>query len=148
MTISVLIPAYNAARTIEATLASVFRQTLQPDEIIVLWDGGTDDTLERIERYKDRITIARQENHGVAFTRNRLAEMSKGDMLAFLDNDDLWHPKYLEVQCALMRKHPDALASFCGHVDFAGADYVWREEPGTDCSNAEWIGPVDFFNEV
>jgi len=144
MTISVLIPAYNAARTIEATLASVFRQTVQPDEIIVLWDGGTDDTLERIERFKDRIVIARQENCGVAMTRNRLVEMAKGEILAFLDNDDLWHPKYLEVQRALMRDYPEALASFCGHVDFAGADYVWRQEPDTDCVNAEWINQVDF----
>jgi glycosyltransferase involved in cell wall biosynthesis len=145
MTISVLIPAYNAAGTIEATLNSVFRQTVQPEEIIVLWDGGTDDTLDRIQRFKDRITIARQENHGVAFTRNRLVEMAKGEILAFLDNDDLWHPKYLAVQRTLMRNYPEALASFAGHVDFTGAEYVWREEPDTNPANAEWIGQVDFF---
>jgi glycosyltransferase involved in cell wall biosynthesis len=144
MSISVLIPAYNAARTIEATLASVFRQTVQPDEIIVLWDGGTDDTLERIERFKDRITVARQENSGVAMTRNRLVAMAKGEILAFLDNDDLWHPKYLEVQRGLLRDYPEALASFCGHVDFAGADYVWPEKPNTDWTKAELMGQVEF----
>jgi glycosyltransferase involved in cell wall biosynthesis len=145
MTISALIPAYNAARTIEATLASILGQTVQPDEIIVLLDGGTDDTLDRIERFKDRVTIMRQENQGVAITRNRLTEMAKGEILAFLDNDDLWHPKYLEVQRTLMRDYPEALVSFAGHVDFAGADYVWREEPDTDTGNAEWIDQVDFF---
>ncbi|MGD0812284.1 MAG: glycosyltransferase family 2 protein [Verrucomicrobiota bacterium] len=145
MTISVLVPTYNAARTIEATLTSVFRQTVQPDEIIVLWDGGTDDTLDRIERFNDRITIVRQENHGVAFTRNRLVEMAKGEILAFLDNDDLWHPKYLEVQRTLMREYPEALASVSNHVDFTGADYVWNKEPDTDRANAEWINQVDFF---
>jgi glycosyltransferase involved in cell wall biosynthesis len=145
MTVSVLIPAYNAAGTIEATLASVFRQTVQPEEIIVLWDGGTDDTLNRIQRFEGRITIARQENHGVAFARNRLVEMAKGEILAFLDHDDLWHPKYLEAQRGLLRDYPDALVSFAGHVDFAGADYVWREEPDTSGANAEWISPVDFF---
>jgi glycosyltransferase involved in cell wall biosynthesis len=145
MTISVLIPAYNAARTIEATLTSVLRQTDQPDEIIVLLDGCTDDTLDRIERFKDRITIARQENHGVAFTRNRLVEMAKGEILAFLDSDDLWHPKYLEVQRTLMRDNPEALVSFADHVTFTGVDYVWREEPDTDHVNAERISPVDFF---
>lgn len=148
MTFSVLIPAYNAARTIEATVASVLRQTVQPDETIVLLDGCTDDTLNRLERFKDRIRIERQENHGVAFTRNRLVEMAKGEILAFLDSDDLWHPKYLEVQRMLLRNYPDALVSFVGHVDFTGLDhdYVWRQEPDTDCTKAEWINPLAFFN--
>jgi glycosyltransferase involved in cell wall biosynthesis len=147
MTTSVLIPAYNAARTIEATLASVFRQTLLPDEIIVLLDGGTDDTLDRIERFKDRITIACQKNQGVAIARNRLAERARGEILAFLDNDDLWHPKYLEVQRTLIRDYPEALVSFAGHVNFTGLDndYVWPDEPDTDPGNAEWINQVDFF---
>jgi glycosyltransferase involved in cell wall biosynthesis len=145
MTFSVLIPTYNAAETIEATLASVFRQTLQPDEIIVLLDGGTDDTLSRIERFKDRITIACQENHGVAFTRNRLVKMAKGEILAFLDHDDIWHPKYLEVQRSLLQNYPEALVSFAGHVNFTGADYVWKEEPSADRADAEWINQVDFF---
>jgi glycosyltransferase involved in cell wall biosynthesis len=147
MKISVLIPAYNAARTIEATLASVFRQTIQPDEIIVLLDGGTDDTLNRLERFKDRITIVRQENHGPGFTRNRLVEMAKGDLFAFMDSDDLWHPKYLEVQRTAMRDYPDALVSFTGHVTFAGADYVWKEEPATDRANAQWINQMEFFKQ-
>ena len=83
----------------------------------------------------------------MAFTRNRLAEMAKGEILAFLDNDDIWHPKYLEVQRTLMRDHPEALVSFAGHVNFTGLDhdYVWREEPDTDRANAEWFNSVDFF---
>ena len=145
MTISVLIPAYNSARTIEATLESVFRQTVQPDEIIFLWDGGTDDTLERIERFKDRITIARQENRGVAIARNRLVQMAKGEILAFLDHDDLWHPKYLEAQRMLMRDYPDALATITGHVDFTGEDHVWPQELDMGGANAEWINQTDFF---
>jgi glycosyltransferase involved in cell wall biosynthesis len=145
MTISVLIPAYNAARTIEATLASVFRQTVQPDEIIVLVDGGTDDTLARLGRFKDRITIASQENCGVAMTRNRLAERATGEILAFLDNDDLWHPRYLEAQRTLMRDFPEALVSFTNHIDFTGGEPAWREEGDWDCSKAEWISQVDFF---
>jgi glycosyltransferase involved in cell wall biosynthesis len=113
----------------------------------VLLDGGTDDTLNRLERFKDRIRIERQENHGLAFTRNRLVEMAKGDILAFLDSDDLWHPKYLEVQRTLLRNYPDALVSFVGHVDFTGLDhaYVWRQEPDTDCTKVEWMNQVDFF---
>jgi glycosyltransferase involved in cell wall biosynthesis len=145
MTISVLIPVYNAARTIEATLASVMRQTVAPDEIILLLDGCTDDTEDRIGRFGNRITVARQENRGVALTRNRLAGMARGELLAYLDNDDFWHPKYLETQRALLRSHPGALASFCGHVDVAGPDEVWREEPSLDLARAEWIDQVEFF---
>jgi glycosyltransferase involved in cell wall biosynthesis len=147
MTISALIPAYNAARTIEATLESILRQTVPADEIIVLLDGCTDDTLDRIDRFKDRITIASQENKGLAITRNRLVEMAKGEILAFLDSDDLWHPKYLESQRALMRDYPDALVSFADHVNFTGLDnnYVWPDEPDTEPGNAEWIDQVDFF---
>jgi len=145
MTISVLIPVYNAAGTIETTLASVLRQTVQPDEIILLLDGCMDDTPDRIRLFKDRITLASQENHGMSFTRNRLAEIATGEILAFLDNDDLWHPKYLEVQRALMRGYPEALVAFAGHLNFTGADYVWREDPDTDRASAERLKLVDFF---
>jgi glycosyltransferase involved in cell wall biosynthesis len=147
MTISALIPAYNAARTIEATLESILRQTVQPDEIIVLLDGGTDDTEERIERFKDRITLRRQENQGLAVSRNRLVKMAKGEIIAFLDSDDLWHPRYLEVQRTLMKDFPKALVSFADHVNFTGldSDYVWSEDPDTGSRTAEWIDQVDFF---
>jgi len=145
MTISVLIPAYNAASSIEATVESVLRQTVQPDEIIVLLDGPTDDTQERILRFKDRITIRLQENQGVAATRNHLAKMAKGEILAYLDHDDLWHPKYLEVQRAMLRDYPQALVSFTDHINFSSADYAWGEEPETGRARAEWINQVDFF---
>ena len=145
MSISVLIPVYNAAKTIEATLDSVLRQTVPPDEIILLLDGCTDESEDRIGRFRDHITVARQENRGVAFTRNRLAGMAKGELVAYLDNDDLWHPKYLETQQALLRSHPGALVSFCGHVDVAGPGFVWREEPSLDLAKAEWIDQVEFF---
>jgi glycosyltransferase involved in cell wall biosynthesis len=71
--------------------------------------------------------------------------MAMGDILAFLDHDDLWHPKYLDVQRTLLRDYPEALASISGHVDFTGADYVWPEDPDTDRANAQWINQVDFF---
>jgi glycosyltransferase involved in cell wall biosynthesis len=145
MTISALIPSYNAARTIESAVESILRQTVPPDEIIVLLDGGTDDTLERLERFKDRITVKRQENCGLAISRNRLVEMAKGELIAFLDSDDLWHPKYLEVQQSLMRDYPEALVTFCCHANFSGADYVWREEPDLAPANAEWIDQAEFF---
>src|SRR5258708_3302796 len=97
MKISVVIPAYNGARTIGATLNSVLKQTVQPDEILVLNDGSTDDTAVVLEQYQN-ITVLDQENRGVAHARNVLSQQSTGDLVAFLDQDDLWHPRYLEVQ--------------------------------------------------
>jgi glycosyltransferase involved in cell wall biosynthesis len=117
MKISVIIPSYNAGKTIEATLASVFTQTVQPDEILVLNDGSTDDTLARLEKYKDRITVLSQKNGGSARSRNHLVQAARGDMLAFLDSDDIWHPHYLERQRAILLKYPDITASFTDHFD-------------------------------
>src|SRR5665213_896682 len=118
MKISVLIPCYNASKTIDATLSSVFAQTIQPDEILVLNDGSTDDTLARLEKYKNRVTILSQENAGAAEARNRLVQKARGAILAFLDADDLWHPSYLEVQKRLINAHPGAIAYFTWHDDF------------------------------
>lgn len=118
MKISVLIPSYNAARTIEAALESVFAQTIRPDEIIVLNDGSTDDTAARLEKYKDRVRVLSQKNGGLARARTRLLETASGEMLAFLDSDDMWHPRYLEMQRRNLQIHPEVAASFTRHLDF------------------------------
>ena len=116
MNISVLIPCYNASRTIDATLKSVFAQTVQPDEIIVVDDGSTDGTMNRLDAYRDRISILSQPNAGVAVARTRLFQAARGEMLACLDADDIWHDRYLEAQRGMLQKHPEAVASFTGHV--------------------------------
>ena len=118
MKISALIPSYNAGKTIEASLASIFAQSVQPDEILVLNDGSTDDTLARLEKYKDRVLVMSQKNSGVARTRNRLVQTAGGDILAFLDADDIWHARYLETQRRILQNHPEVVASFTGHLDF------------------------------
>ena len=118
MKISVLIPCYNSGKTIEATLTSVFAQTVPPDEILVLNDGSTDDTQARLDKYKDRVMVFSQKNSGVARASNRLVNAASGDMLAFLDHDDIWHPKYLETQRSILQKYPEVVAGFTGHFDF------------------------------
>jgi len=119
MKISVLIPSYNAGRTIEEALASVFAQAVQPDEILVLNDGSSDDTLARLEKYQDRVLVLSQKNSGVARARNRLVQAARGEMLAFLDSDDVWHARYLETQRRILQKYPEVVASFTGHLDFS-----------------------------
>jgi glycosyltransferase involved in cell wall biosynthesis len=147
MSVSVLIPTYNSARTIRATVESVLSQTAPPDEILVLDDGSTDKTVAILRSYEPQVAIFEQENAGVAAARNALCALASGDVVAFLDHDDLWHPKYLEVQLANLSSHPDAVASFTGHLDFAGlGPHLWSEEALED-NPTRTIGPRDFLCE-
>jgi glycosyltransferase involved in cell wall biosynthesis len=126
MSISVVIPVYNGSRTIRATLDSVLEQTLPADEIIVLDDGSTDDTASILSSYGSRITVLHQENRGVAATRNTLCERARGDLVAFVDHDDVWHSTYLETQGKSFEDHPTACAFFTWHVNFEGlGNYQW-----------------------
>jgi glycosyltransferase involved in cell wall biosynthesis len=145
MKISVLIPTYNAARTIEAALESVFAQTVSPDEVLVLIDGSTDDTLRRLERWKDKVIVLTQPNSGVSRARNRLVQMACGDMLAFLDSDDIWHPRYLEAQRSVLQKHPDLVASFTGHFDFPD-DGIPAWDPVNGITQPTIFDAVSFLN--
>ena len=147
MRITVTIAAYNAAATIRATLDSVFRQTVPPDEILVVNDGSTDDTPSILNSYQPRLTVFAQENKGLSGARNVLCKQAQGDLIAFLDSDDIWHPRYLEVQRSLFNDYPNAVAFFTGHVNFGGQeDYLWDDEPSDEASSrVELIDPVSFF---
>lgn len=145
MKVSVLIPAYNSAATIQTTLDSVLRQTVPPTEILVLDDGSTDDTASLLDLYKPRVTVFHQKNRGTAAARNALCERSRGDLVAFLDNDDIWHPRYLETQCRLFADYPSAVAFFAGHVDFYGyGTYVWEDSLIDVQPDVELIAPLNF----
>ena len=126
MKLTVAIPAYNAARTIRATVDSVLRQSLAPDEILVIDDGSTDETVSILKSYGPDISLIRQENRGSASARNLAYQEAGGDLIAWLDADDLWHPTYLETQARIFGARPDLAASFTAHVDFYGyLDYEW-----------------------
>ena len=145
MSISVLIPAYNCSKTIQATLDSVLAQTRRPDQVIVMDDGSTDDTLALVESYRPRVTVLRQPNKGVAAARNALCGQAQGDLIAFLDADDVWHPRYLEVQNGLFEKHPNAAAFFTGHTSFCGyGSFTWDAASDRTSMDAELINPLDF----
>jgi len=146
MKISVLIPAYNCEATIRAALDSVLRQTLPPDEILVLDDGSTDQTPAILGTYEPRVTVFHQPNRGVASARNALCQRAQGELIAVLDSDDVWHPKYLEVQRELFEAHPNAVAFFTAHVDFrSDGDYRWETDPAAAPFSVEVIPSLDFF---
>jgi glycosyltransferase involved in cell wall biosynthesis len=128
VSVSVVIATYNAAPFIEQTIESVLSQTTRADEVLVLDDGSTDDTRAVLRRYKKSVTVIEQKNEGVARARNRLCSLARGDLVAFLDHDDVWHPRYLQVQRVLARDFPNAAACFTGHMDFATAQPpAWQE---------------------
>lgn len=105
MEISVIIPAYNAENSISATLQSVLNQTYLPTEIIVVNDGSSDCTADRVLAFGDRIKLINQENSGVSIARNRGVENCNSDWVAYLDADDIWLPEKLEMQVKLLSKH-------------------------------------------
>lgn len=102
--VSVIMPAYNAARFVEQALDSVLAQTVSDLEIIVIDDGSVDNTREIISRYArqdSRIRVLlNEENMGVARTRNRGLELVTGRYVALLDSDDYWEPRMLEKMVA------------------------------------------------
>lgn len=105
-TISVLIPAYNAAPFVAAAVSSALAQTHPPHEIIVVDDGSSDDTPRVLESFGNRIRVIRQDNRGLSAARNVAAAAATGAWLAFLDADDTWLPTKLQRQLEVAR-HAD-----------------------------------------
>jgi glycosyltransferase involved in cell wall biosynthesis len=102
--VSVVIPTYNRATIIIKTIDNVLEQTYPNIEIIIVDDGSTDDTSERLRTYGDKIQVIRQANAGAAAARNRGIEAARGEFVALQDSDDLWLPEKLSRQVALLRR--------------------------------------------
>ena len=109
--VSVIIPAYNIGHLIRETIDSILAQTYSNFEIIIVDDGSKDNTAQVVKSYKDaRIIYHYQQNSGLpAKGRNAGARLAKGDLLAFLDHDDLWMPDKLEKQVGMINKDPDVV---------------------------------------
>lgn len=123
--ISVIIPAYNAAEFMGETLDSVFGQTFTNFEVIVINDGSPDtDQLEQVlQRYPSNLRYIKQENQGAAAARNTGLRAARGEFVAFLDADDTWLPLFLEKQIALLKG---------SDVDLVFADALLSGDPLLD----------------
>ena len=101
--VSVIIPNFNYADFVGEAIQSVLKQTYQNTEIIVVNNGSTDNSLEILRSFGDKILIVDQANLGQSGARNAGLAKSTGELIAFLDADDLWEPKKLEKQMILLQ---------------------------------------------
>ena len=146
MKVSVVIPTYNSSRTIRETLDSVLQQVLRPFEVIVVDDGSTDETISIVRAYEPIVSIVQISHRGVANARNVLCQRAKGNVIAFLDSDDIWHPDYLTVLDNLVRQYANASIYFIGHEDFRGYEkYRWKEKAHIfNLGGSRLIPPLEF----
>jgi glycosyltransferase involved in cell wall biosynthesis len=107
MLVSVVIPSYNYARYVAQAVDSALAQTYTDREIIVVDDGSTDNTRAVLELYGDGIRHLAQTNQGLSAARNAGIRAARGQYIALLDSDDVWHPRKLEVQMAYLCEHPE-----------------------------------------
>lgn len=105
-TVSVVIPAYNAAWCVGKAIDSVLAQEYDAFEVIVVDDGSTDDTAAVLAGYHENIRVIRQINGGMSNARNAGIREATGEFIAFLDSDDWWMPGKLGRQVELLRAHP------------------------------------------
>ncbi len=102
MKISTVIPAHNRADLIGDTLDSILSQTRRPDEVIVVDDGSSDGTAEAVAAYGDKVTLVRQGNFGAGPARNNGFAKASGDIIHFMDSDDILCPDTYARQAALI----------------------------------------------
>ncbi|MFQ5852436.1 MAG: glycosyltransferase, partial [Candidatus Binatia bacterium] len=104
--VSVIIPTYNRSSMVCEAIESVFRQSYKGYELIVVDDESQDGSTEKLQQYGSRVSVFSQPRRGVAAARNLGVRWSCGRYVAFLDSDDLWQPKKLEIQVTFMQANP------------------------------------------
>lgn len=132
--VSVVIPMFNSATTIERALGSVAAQSLLPQEVIVVDDGSTDMSASIVEKWTNPLVsinlIKHPQNLGPSAGRNTGWARATQKYIAFLDADDAWHPEKLRIQTQLMQSDPKI--ALIGHQYDVGKNAQWTELPATD----------------
>jgi glycosyltransferase involved in cell wall biosynthesis len=123
--ISVVVPTYNRAALLPATLDAILAQTLRPQEVIVVDDGSTDDTPSVLARYGRRLRVLRVPNGGDLKARNAGLAEAKGELVAFCDSDDLWKPGFLAAMLRMWRVEPALRVAFSDFTIIR--DGVWQD---------------------
>jgi len=146
--VSILIPLYNSVEYISDTLRSALDQTYQNTEIIVIDDGSTDGSLEAASKFQeDGVRIFTQTNQGASAARNHALRKSTGNLIQYLDGDDLLSPAKIENQVTILRKFPQCVVS-CPWGKFARSieetifepQRVWASLPAVEWLVTAWEG--------
>jgi glycosyltransferase involved in cell wall biosynthesis len=114
--VSVVVPAHDTELYLGEAIESILTQTLPPTQVIVVDDGSHDGTAEVAEGFGAAVTVVRRERGGVGAAVNSGLEIANGDLVAFLDADDVWTPRKLELQHAALDAEPETDMVF-GHVE-------------------------------
>src|ERR1043166_18087 len=140
LAVSAVVPSYNHARFVEATLRSIMRQSLPPAELLVIDDGSSDESTQVIERVLADCPfpceLVARNNRGLCATLNEGFERTRGDYFAYLGSDDLWLPDFLKARVALLESRPAAVLAY-GHTFFVD------EENRIIDSTADWANYAD-----
>lgn len=127
--VSILIPCYNAERWISQAVESALNQTYSNKEVIVIDDGSTDNSLQIIKTFGDRLQWETQENRGGNHTRNRLLALSTGEWLQYLDSDDYLQADKIEKQVRFLSENPDT------DIIYSPSIYEYNHGDGSSTQN-------------
>jgi glycosyltransferase involved in cell wall biosynthesis len=117
--VSILIPAHNAEPWIAAAIESAITQTWPNKEIIIVDDGSTDGTFSQATRFvASNVNVLAQPNRGASAARNQAFEASTGDLIQFLDADDVLSPDKVEAQVKILQQNPPGYLAVCGTMYF------------------------------
>lgn len=147
--VSIVMPCYNARAHLPRSVGSVLAQTFQDWELITVDDGSADDTRAWLEQQTDpRIRVHTQPNRGVSAARNAGLALARGSLVAFLDADDTWEPRFLQTMVDALQARPDAVLAYCGwqNLGLAGGrgqpfvppDYETSTKVETLLVNCRW----------
>ena len=160
MLVSVIIPSYNRAKTIERAVNSVLTQTWEKLEVIVVDSESTDGTTEILAAYGDKIRVLRQKKEGPGAARNAGIKAAKGEIISFLDSDDEWLPDKTERQVKLLQATKSAGVKCCvcnARMKFISGTVYSFAAAGLNPEQREgiWVNPAEvlttrflFFNQV
>lgn len=130
--VSVIVPVFNADLYLRETIESVLQQSFSDYELILVDDGSTDGSAEICRSFKDaRIVYVRQDNQGVSVARNTGLAIARGDVIGFLDSDDLWHSEKIAEHVAHFDRAPDLGVSYsaCRFINADGKPMKTRYRP-------------------
>ena len=140
MKVSAVIPVYNGERYLRQTLESVFSQNYRNLELIAVDDGSTDSSPAILSEYAGRLRFLTQKNSGVSSARNRGVRESQGELIAFLDQDDVWYSHKIERQVEVLRTHAEVSFVY-SDIDIIDPAGNITERKGLQALDIGWIRP-------